>query len=178
MNLYQHAKNYNFSSFCFRDIIDLKIIQYDWPGEFWPISQEPDFSQIWNFCKNTENNINFCYRPNFKKWLNFPINSKKPIFWRIFGPFCPFLGQTYILSFFPPKNLALLGTTQHGPLKPWWVPKKKTILRKHLDRRTEGQKSRRTDRKTLIHKTLPVMAEGPIRGLAKTYKLLTILMEL
>ena len=177
MNLYQHAKNYNFSSFCFRDIIDLKIIQYDWPGEFWPISQEPDFSQIWNFCKNRENNINFCYRPNFKKWLNFPINSKKPIFWQIFGPFCPFLGQTCILFFFPKKSGSVRHNTTWAP-KTMMSSKKKTILRKHLDRRTVGQKSRRTDRKTLIHKTLLVMAEGPIRGLAKTYKLLTILMEL
>ena len=46
MNLYQHAKNQAFSSFYPRDIFDLKILQSDWPGAFWAISQESEFSQI------------------------------------------------------------------------------------------------------------------------------------
>ena len=46
MNLYQHAKNQGFSSSCSRDIVDLKILQSDWLWAFWPIVQEPDFSQI------------------------------------------------------------------------------------------------------------------------------------
>ena len=45
MNLYQHAKNQAFSSSCSRDVVDLKILQSDWPRAFWPIAQEPDFSQ-------------------------------------------------------------------------------------------------------------------------------------
>ena len=39
MNLYQHAKNQPFSSFCSRDTVDLKIQQSDWPRVVWPISQ-------------------------------------------------------------------------------------------------------------------------------------------
>ena len=67
MNLYQHAKNQAFSSFFSRDILDLKILQSDFPKAFWSISQEPDFSQVWDLCKNTVNNINFHYKPNSEK---------------------------------------------------------------------------------------------------------------
>ena len=57
MNMYQHAKNQALS--LFRDIAYLIILQSDWPITFWSISQEPDFSQVWNLCKNTTNNIHF-----------------------------------------------------------------------------------------------------------------------
>ena len=67
MNLYQHAKNQAFSPFSPRDTVDLKILQSDWSQAFWPISQEPDFSQVWDLCKNTAVNINFLYRPNSEK---------------------------------------------------------------------------------------------------------------
>ena len=70
MNLYQHAKNQAFSSFCSRKIVDLKIMQSDWPRAFWIISQEPDFTQVWDLCKNTANNINLLYRPNSEKINN------------------------------------------------------------------------------------------------------------
>ena len=36
MNLYQHAKNQAFSSFCSKDTVGLKILQYDWLRAFWP----------------------------------------------------------------------------------------------------------------------------------------------
>ena len=55
------------SSFCSRDMVGLKILQSYWPRAFWPMSHGPDFSQIWNLCKNTANNINFHYRPNPEK---------------------------------------------------------------------------------------------------------------
>ena len=29
-------------------IVNLKILQSDWPKAFWPISQEPDFFQVWD----------------------------------------------------------------------------------------------------------------------------------
>ena len=67
MNLHQYAKNQAFSSFCSRDIVSLKILQSDWLRAFWPISQEPDFSQVWDLCKNTANIIKFLYRPNSEK---------------------------------------------------------------------------------------------------------------
>ena len=62
-----HAKNQAFSSFCSRDIVNLKMLQADWLRAFLPISQEPDFSQVWDLCKNTTNNTNFLYRPNSEK---------------------------------------------------------------------------------------------------------------
>ena len=61
MNLHQYAKNQAFSSFCSRDIVNLKILQSDWLRAFWPISQKPDL------CKNTANIIKFLYRPNSEK---------------------------------------------------------------------------------------------------------------
>ena len=45
-NLCQYFKNQVISSFCSRDLFNLKILQSDWPRLFWPISQEPDFLQI------------------------------------------------------------------------------------------------------------------------------------
>ena len=44
--MYQNAKNQPFSSLCSGDAVNLKILQFDWPRTFWPISQEPDFSQV------------------------------------------------------------------------------------------------------------------------------------
>ena len=67
MNLHQYAKNQAFSSFCSRDIVNLKVLQSDWLRAFWPISQEPDFSQVWDLCKNTANIIKLLYRQNSEK---------------------------------------------------------------------------------------------------------------
>ena len=67
MNLYQYAKNQTFSLFCSRDIVNLKTLQSDWSRAFWPISREPEFSQVWDLCKNTANTIKFLYRPNSEK---------------------------------------------------------------------------------------------------------------
>ena len=67
MNLHQYAKDQAFSSLCSRDIISLKILQSDWSRAFWPISQEPEFSQVWDLCKNTANIIKCLYKPNSEK---------------------------------------------------------------------------------------------------------------
>ena len=48
INFNQYAKNQALSSFCSRDLVDLKILQSDWPKAFWSISQQPDFSQIYD----------------------------------------------------------------------------------------------------------------------------------
>ena len=94
MNMYQHAKNQVFSSFFSRDIVNLKILQCDWLRTFWFISQEPDFSQVWNLCKNTANIIKFLYSPNSEKFITkFSNKFKKPCFRPIFGLFSPFFGQ-------------------------------------------------------------------------------------
>ena len=55
------------SQICSGDIVDFKILQFDWLRIFWPISQEQKFSQIWFLCKNTANNISFHYRVNSVK---------------------------------------------------------------------------------------------------------------
>ena len=39
----QHAKNQAFSSICYREIVDLKILQSYWLRAFCPISPEPGF---------------------------------------------------------------------------------------------------------------------------------------
>ena len=60
------CKNQSNSSFCYGDT-DWKILQSDWPRQFWPISQELDFSQRWDLRRNIANNINFHYRSNSEK---------------------------------------------------------------------------------------------------------------
>ena len=67
MNLYQHVKNEAVSSMCSGEIADLKILQSDMLREFWPISQEQHFSQIWDLSRNTAYHINFHYRTNSVK---------------------------------------------------------------------------------------------------------------
>ena len=64
VNLYQHAKNQAISLICSGDMVDLKILQSDWVRKFWPLSQEPEFPQIWDLCRNIANNIHFRYRTN------------------------------------------------------------------------------------------------------------------
>ena len=46
MNLYQQAKNQAISAFYSQVRVDLKILHSDRPRAFWPIPQEPNFSQI------------------------------------------------------------------------------------------------------------------------------------
>ena len=47
------SKNQAISSIFSEYIVDLKILQFDWLKAFWPTTQEPDFSQIWNFSRHT-----------------------------------------------------------------------------------------------------------------------------
>ena len=67
VNLYQHAKYQATSSICSGDLDHSKILQSDWLRAFWPIFQEPKFSQIWDLCKNTGNNTDVHYRTNSVK---------------------------------------------------------------------------------------------------------------
>ena len=60
-------KNRAFSSFCSRDIVNLRILQSDWSRAFWPISQKPRFSEVWDLCKNTADIIKSLYKPNSEK---------------------------------------------------------------------------------------------------------------
>ena len=69
MNLYQHTKNQDFL-FYSGDIFDLKFLESDWPRAFWELSQELEFSQIWDLPKHAVIKINFHYRPNWVKINN------------------------------------------------------------------------------------------------------------
>ena len=93
MNLYQDAKNQAFSLFCSTDTVEIQ------PRAFWSISQEPGFSLIWDLCKNTENSINFHYRPISKTMIKFSSKFKKLYFLPIF----PISWATRIFS----KNLSV-----------------------------------------------------------------------
>ena len=108
MNLYQYTKNLTASSICSRDFVDLKIPQSDCPGAFWPMSKEPDFSQIWALCSNTANNINFFFRPNSEKINDqiFQYNQKRFFFVYFCVQFSWFSGQK---AFF--QNIWLSGTS-------------------------------------------------------------------
>ena len=91
-------------------IVNLKILQSDWLRAFWPKSQEPDFSQVWDLCKNTVNIIKFLYRPNSEK-----NNEKK------FGPFSHFWGKKIFLK----KS----GPVMHNKT---WAPKAQTLIHRTL----------------------------------------------
>ena len=70
MNLYQHSNNYAISLVCVREMVDLKILESDWLIPFWPISQEQDFSEIKDLCRNRANIVNFNYRINSVKIID------------------------------------------------------------------------------------------------------------
>ena len=68
MNLYEDTKNQAFSWLCSRVKVHFRTLQSDWPIPFWPISQKPDFSQIWDGLSNhSAINIYFRNRPNSEK---------------------------------------------------------------------------------------------------------------
>ena len=67
VNLYQHAKIQDILLICSGYMFDQKILQSDWVNIVWHIYQEPKFSQVWNLCRSTTNNINFQYRTNSVK---------------------------------------------------------------------------------------------------------------
>ena len=120
-------------------------MQSDWLRTFWHISQEPEFSQIWNLCRNTANKINFNYRTNSVK-----INDKgfqyiqKTLFLAHFWPIFPIFGAKNFLL----ENLALSRTTSYGFLVSCQNLEKTndTIPWKDPDRWENRQKNRRMDR--------------------------------
>ena len=118
----------------------------------WPISQEPEFSQIRDLCRNTVNNINFHYRTNSAKINDkFSKYSKNPVIGPFLVHFLNFGGKKFFL-----ENLVLLRTTSYGFLAPCQNLEKTndTIPRKRL---TEG----REDGQTLFHRALPATTRGP-----------------
>ena len=104
-----------------------KIIQSDWLGTFWSISQEQNLSQIWDLCRNTVN-INFHYITNSVKInAKFFNKFKKPCF----GPFLvrfPNLGQIFFSqksSSFMHNLISVSSTMPKFRKKQWYMPSKK-----------------------------------------------------
>ena len=61
------CKNKTISSICSEDMVDQKILEFVCLRVFWAISQEQEFSHVWDLCRNTNNNLNSHYRPNSVK---------------------------------------------------------------------------------------------------------------
>ena len=120
MNFFQHVKNQAFSSFRSRDVIYLKILQSHWPKTFWQDSKRSQY-----FSKHTAININFHYKPNSKKKLNFHTYSKN----LRYGLFSPFLEKIFFQQ---------IQLCQHH-ITLFWVPEKneEPIPRKFSERSTD-----------------------------------------
>ena len=101
LNLYP-AKKWGFFIILFQ-----RFLQSDWLRAFWPVSQESDFSQVWDLCNNTANNKNFLYRTNSEKGVTkFSNKFKKTLFLVHF---------LHYWGIFFSKVPALSRTTPHGP---------------------------------------------------------------
>ena len=105
MNLCKYVKNKAVSSYCSGDIVDLKILQFDWSKTFRLISQELDFSQKWYSCWNIAI-INFQYRPR---------NSKFSCIWPIF----PIFGTQFLKIQFCHVQLHI-GFSHHAKFRSQW----------------------------------------------------------
>ena len=84
-DVYLHAKNTLHHSFLSGDFTFGRILQFDWPTAFLPITGELKFCQIWDWWWNINNNISFHFGlfPGKTMWQNFLKNPKNPIL----GPF-------------------------------------------------------------------------------------------
>ena len=71
--------------FFFWDITFYRILQFDWVAAFWPITQEPEFCQIWDWWWNISTNISFHFGL-FPGKINHNIFQKTPK--NLFRPFC------------------------------------------------------------------------------------------
>ena len=121
----------------------LKMLQSDWMIIFWPISQELEFSQIWDFCRNKANNIHFHYRTNSVK-INGNIFQyiQKVLF---LAHFPNFWGKKFFL-----ENPALSCTTGFLVSCQNLEKTNDTIPRKRPDRRKDGWKDGRMGRPYFI----------------------------
>ena len=101
---------------------------------FWPIYQEQKFSQTWDLCRNTANNISFHYRTNSVKINNqiFQYIQKTLVLAHVWF-ICPNFGATI----FSLLKIRLSCTTAYGFPTPCQNSEKTndTIPRKCHDRR-------------------------------------------
>ena len=86
-NINLHTKNKLHNSLLSYNITFQRILQFDWPAAFWPITWNPKLCQIcwWNI----NNNISFHYRlfPRKTNITKFFKKSQKPYFGLILGSF-------------------------------------------------------------------------------------------
>lgn len=97
MNWCQHQKDQSNFSFHFKDIVDLNILEFDWPRRFQPISQEPNISQTWDLYSNIVNDLKLDHRLNSEKNNVFSIVHKALFLAHFWGSF--FFLQKYRLRF-------------------------------------------------------------------------------
>ena len=112
-----------------------KISQSDWPRAFWAISQEPEFSQIWNLFSHTRITVIQTFIIDQIDKKNKELR-KTELFYRTFEELwaCPILGGKHVF-----QKIWLSYTTPHEPLTPCWLHEKakEPIPRKLLNRRTD-----------------------------------------
>ena len=131
------------------DMVVSKIL-FDLLRTFWPKSRELKFSQIWDLCRNTANNINFHYRTTSVKCNDQTFQqiqkalfladfwSTFPIFWAYFFCCCWKFGSVM-------HSFISISSTM-----PKFRKTNDTIPRKHLDRQTDERIDRRADRPYFI----------------------------
>ena len=114
-------------------------MQSDWLRIFWPISQEQKFSQKWDLCRNTADNINVHYRTNSVKIDDQTYQKIKK---KQFGPFSKFWRRKSFT-----ENPALSHTTSYEVLAPYQNLEKPNdkIPIKRPDRKAEGRTKEWTD---------------------------------
>ena len=104
---------------------------------FWHISQEPEFSQIWDLCRKIANNILFHYRTNSVRIKDKTFQYiQKTLFLAIFDPFSQFLEQNKFSRVSGCDAQLHMGFQHHAKIQ------KKLIIQfqenAQTDRRTDG----------------------------------------
>ena len=136
-NAYLHAKNkLQYSLFSY-NITFWIILQFDWPGAFWPITWDPKLCQIclWNI----NDNISFPYRlfPRKTNLTKFFQKFPKTLFRAHPGPFCPIWGQKWI--FLEKRALSVFQYSNYLPLCQKSEKPNEPFLRKLLEGHTRNQ---------------------------------------
>ena len=119
----------------------LRILSFDWPATFWPLTREPNFCQIWDWLCNINKNISFHFRL-FQGKANDKIFQKiqRSLFWGHFWPFFSKFGQKWI--FLENRALSVFKYSNHLRLRKNTEKTNDPFLRKIsnwlTDRQTNG----------------------------------------
>ena len=127
------GKNMTFSFFCSRDIVALKILQFDWSRAIWFISQI-NITPKCGICVWTHQMTLWTKFWKKKLWQIFQL-IHKTLFLAHFWHFFLIFEAKILFSKIRPSH-----TTPHGPLTPYWVQEKsrELIARKLPDERTDS----------------------------------------